>query len=192
MNTEPGLLQRIAQGDRQAASECIATYSGLVWTLARKTLPNEADAEEAVQEIFIQLWRQAGRFDPAIAGESTFVSMIARRRLIDRVRKEQRRPVSASLEAAEANNELTGLCEDGRETLEQSAEVSQVLALIETLEPKQREIIHLSSWLGLSHGDIARRTGLPLGTVKSHLRRGLMNVRERLGEAAEGTNRATT
>ncbi|MEM0897374.1 MAG: sigma factor-like helix-turn-helix DNA-binding protein, partial [Verrucomicrobiota bacterium] len=65
----------------------------------------------------------------------------------------------------------SGLCEDGRQTLERSVEVSRVLALIETLEPKQREIIHLSSWLGLSHGDIAVRTGLPLGTVKSHLRR---------------------
>lgn len=197
MNDAPTLLQRVARGDREAASECISTYSGLVWSLARRFISIEADAEDAVQDIFIQLWRQAGRFDPAVAGETTFVSMIARRRLIDRLRKARRAPDSSSLDrvhdaAPGTEMAIPGLCEDGRDTLERSAEVGRVLALIETLEPKQREIIHLSSWLGLSHGDIARQTGLPLGTVKSHLRRGLMKVREQLGEAAGNANGATT
>ena len=194
--TQPSLLQRIARGDRSAASECIATYSGLVWSLARKQLTNEADTEDAVQDIFIQLWRQADRFDPGVAGEATFVSMLARRRLVDRYRKAQREPRQADLDDndAQLNAQMyqSGLCEDGRQTLERSVEVSRVLALIDTLEPKQREIIHLSSWLGLSHGDIATRTGLPLGTVKSHLRRGLMKVREQLGEAAGGADGAMT
>ena len=185
-DTGPSLLQRIARGDRAAASECIATYSGLVWTLARQRLANEADVEEAVQEIFMQLWRQADRFDPAQGEEVTFVSLLARRRLVDRMRKQARVPVSASLD--EVGSQLS---EDGREVLERSADVRRVRAVLETLEPKQREIIHLSSWLGLSHGAIAERTGLPLGTVKSHLRRGLMKVREQLGEAKAVADRAT-
>jgi len=180
-----GVLQRLAAGDRAAATECIDTYGGLVWSLARRYLGNEADAEEAVQDIFMQLWRRAGRFDPAKAGEDTFVAMIARRRLVDRLRRRSREPERVSLVAVE-----TELCEDGRRTLERSADVRQVLALLDTLEPKQREVIHLSSWLGLSHGDIAERTGLPLGTVKSHLRRGLMKVRERLGESSTAADGA--
>lgn len=177
------VLQRIAGGDREAASECIATYSGLVWSLARARLANEADAEEAVQDIFMQLWRQAGRFDPSRGEEVTFVSLLARRRLADRLRKQARTPATAPLDEAEAQ-----LSEDGREVLERSADVRRVRAVLGTLEPKQREVIHLSSWLGLSHGAIAERTGIPLGTVKSHLRRGLMKIREQLGEAvADGT-----
>jgi RNA polymerase sigma-70 factor (ECF subfamily) len=115
----------------------------------------------------------------------TFVSLLARRRLVDRLRKQGRRPETTSLDQAEPH-----LGDDGQALLERSADVRRVRAVLETLEPRQREIIHLSSWLGLSHGAIAERTGMPLGTVKSHLRRGLMKVREQLGEApaaADGT-----
>lgn len=192
MTEASALLQRIARGDREAVSECIRTYSGLVWSLARRHLSNEADAEEAVQDIFLQLWSQAKRFDPRRGEEVTFVSVLARRRLVDRLRKLGREPKRASLDEVHAEQHEAGLCEDGRRTLERSAEVRRVLAVLETLEPKQREIIHLSSWLGLSHGAIAERTGLPLGTVKSHLRRGLMSVRERLGEAAVTADGANT
>ncbi len=181
------LLERIARGDRAAASECIRHYSGLVWSLARRRLANEADAEEAVQDIFLELWRQAGRYDPRRGEEVTFVSLLARRRLVDRLRKSAREPERTGLDEAEGR-----LCEDGRHTLEQSVDARRALAVLETLAPEQKTIIHLSSWHGLSHGDIAERTGMPLGTVKSHLRRGLMKVRERLGEAAAGTDGAST
>jgi RNA polymerase sigma-70 factor (ECF subfamily) len=185
MGAEPTLLQRVARGDRAAATACIETYRGLVWSLARRRLANPADAEDAVQDIFMQLWRQAGRFDPERGEEVTFVSVLARRRLVDRLRRQQREPEPASLEDAERV-----LSDDGHRVLERSAEIGRVMNVLEKLEPKQREVIHLSSWLGLSHGAIAERTGLPLGTVKSHLRRGLMNIRERLGEARAGTEGA--
>ena len=186
MTAEPTLLQRVARGERAAATACIECYSGLVWSLARRHLGNPADAEDAVQDIFLQLWRQAGRFDPAHGEEVTFVSMLARRRLVDRLRRARREPERATLEDAEHV-----LSEDGRRTLERSAEVERVLGVLEALDPKQREVIHLSSWLGLSHGAIAQRTGLPLGTVKSHLRRGLIRIRERLGEAESVPGRTT-
>ena len=173
------LLQRIAGGDRSAVAACIDTYSGLVWSLARRFLQNEADAEEAVQEIFLELWETAARFDPAVAGEVTFVSMIARRRLIDRRRKLDSEPVSEVLDEIEHS-----LCDDTQGLLEANAELARVVDAIRTLKPEQQEVINMASWLGMSHGAIAKQTGIPLGTVKSYVARGLLKVREALGEQA--------
>ncbi len=80
------LLQRIAQGDESAVPACLAAYGGLVWSLARRYASDPSDAEDAAQEVFIELWRHAGRFDPAVASEATFVATVARRRLLDRAR----------------------------------------------------------------------------------------------------------
>ncbi len=171
------LLQRIAGGDRSAVAACIDTYSGLVWSLARGFLQNEADAEETVQEIFLELWEKAARFDPGVAGEVTFVSMIARRRLIDRRRKLDNEPVSAALDEIEHS-----LCEDATGLLEANAELERVVDAIRTLKPEQQEVINMASWLGMSHRSIAEQTGIPLGTVKSYVARGLVKVREALGE----------
>jgi RNA polymerase sigma factor (sigma-70 family) len=86
------LLQRIGAGDTSAMLACMERFRGLVWSLVRRSCSNAADAEDIVQEIFISVWRSAHRFDPTIASESTFVSVIARRRLIDRTRQRMRRP----------------------------------------------------------------------------------------------------
>ena len=80
------ILQRVAAGDMAAMQECIDRYGGLVWSLARRLSLSPAEAEDGVQEAFIELWKHAERFDPEVASETTFVSMIARRRLIDRRR----------------------------------------------------------------------------------------------------------
>lgn len=170
-------LEKIAQGDRNAVAECIETYSGLVWSLSRRFLRNHADAEEVVQEIFMELWEKADRFDSRVAGEATFISMVARRRLIDKRRKLNREPDSQPLDEVEH-----ALCEDGQKVLEASAETQRVLAVLKTLQPEQQEVINMSSWLGMSHGAIAEQTGIPLGTVKSYLSRGLTTIRDALGE----------
>ena len=81
----------VAGGDAGAVRECLDAYGGLVWSLARRLSPGEAEAEDAVQEIFIELWSKAGRYDEGRASETTFVAMIARRRLIDRWRQRGRR-----------------------------------------------------------------------------------------------------
>ncbi|MHC4784427.1 MAG: RNA polymerase sigma factor, partial [Planctomycetota bacterium] len=85
------LLQRVAAGDMAAMQECIDEYGGLIWSLARRFCPSPAEAEDAVQEVFIALWENASRFDDSKGTEVTFVAMIARRRLIDSGRKHQRR-----------------------------------------------------------------------------------------------------
>ncbi len=180
------LLERIAGGDRTAVAACIDTYSGLVWSLARRFLANDADAEEAVQEIFMEIWSTAGRFDAAVAGEATFISMIARRRLIDRRRKLDREPASEPIDEVQH-----ALSEDGEKVLEASVETQRVIDVIRTLKPEQQEVIRLSSWLGMSHGAIARETGIPLGTVKSYMKRGLNTIRETLGETAASADKAT-
>ncbi len=173
------LLQRIAGGDRIAVAACIDTYSGLVWSLARRFLQNDADAEEVVQEIFLELWEKAARFDPRIAGEVTFVSTIARRRLIDRRRKLDNEPIAEALDEFEHS-----LCDEAQDLLEANAELTRVVDAIRTLRPEQQEVINMSSWLGMSHGAIAEQTGMPLGTVKSYVARGLIKIREALGEPA--------
>jgi len=188
MHDGSSLFHRIAQGDAQAVETCIERYGGLVWHLARRHLSahgdDQGDAEDAVQEIFTSLWRTAGRYDPARSSEATFVSMIARRRLVDRWRQRARQPTLVDADALE----IAGTDGDG----EQAAEFARVRAILSELPADQYRVIHLSLWLGLSHGAIATRTGLPLGTVKSHLRRGLTAVRERLGvhpDAAAGGGR---
>jgi RNA polymerase sigma-70 factor (ECF subfamily) len=185
MSEPTPLLPLLAAGDRAAASACIERYSGLVWSLARRYLSNDADAEEAVQDIFMHLWRQAGTFDRKRAAEVTFVSLLARRRLIDRFRRQGRRPQLEPLAAAESV-----LCDKGLRVLEQSLELQRVEEALQGIEPRQREVIHLSAWLGLTHQDIAERLDMPLGTVKSHLRRGLIRVREALGEEGAAKNGA--
>ena len=92
------LLARIARGDERAVRECVQQYGALVWSMARRWSAHASDAEDAVQEIFIDLWRTASRYDSARATEAGWVAMIARRRLIDRTRRLQRSPILESFE----------------------------------------------------------------------------------------------
>ncbi len=159
--------------------QCMERFGGLVWSLARKFSNSGSDADDAVQEIFIDLWKSAARFDPAIASETTFVAMIARRRLIDRGRRRQRRLDSAPLTEGTAAAE--GPQSDSTEVAE---EAGRAQAAFEQLRPEQKRVLQLAIFHGRSHEEIARSTGLPLGTVKTHARRGLIRLRQIL--AAEG------
>ena len=92
------ILERVARQEPGAVDEMMKRFGGLVWSLARRSCPDATEAEDAVQEIFVEIWRTAGRFDSSIAGEATFVAMIARRRLIDRTRRRTRRPQPVALQ----------------------------------------------------------------------------------------------
>jgi RNA polymerase sigma-70 factor (ECF subfamily) len=179
MSTPESLIERIANGDRSAVADCIDRYSGLVWSLARRFIANEADAEEAVQEVFLELWANAGRFDPDRSGEATWISLVARRRLIDRARRASRTPDGEPL--ADVEHLLSG---DGHAAIEASAESARVMQVIESMKPEQRQVVRMSTWLGMTHQAIADQLDLPLGTVKSHLRRGLTRIRAQLGVGA--------
>jgi RNA polymerase sigma-70 factor (ECF subfamily) len=170
------ILQRIADGDQNAVQDCLKAYGGLVWSLARRMLRNNEEAEDSVQEIFIEVWKNAARFDPALASETTFVAMIARRRLIDKIRFSQRRISADSLEDILA--EPAGSSEKEVQMLVEGREAFKAL---NELRPEQRQVLQLSIIHGLSHQEIADATGMPLGTVKTHARRGLLQAREILG-----------
>jgi RNA polymerase sigma factor (sigma-70 family) len=173
------LLQRVAEGDTQAVAECIDRFGGLVWSLARKRIGNPAEAEDAVQEVFIGLWKNAARYDPSVASETTFVTMIARRRLIDRWRKTGRRPNG---DAADVDDlPLHAASDEHHHSVELAEEAARATEAIKQLRPVQQEVLNLAVCEGWSHQLIADRLCLPLGTVKTHVRRGLMRVRELLG-----------
>ena len=98
----PSVLQRIASGDSAAVRDCIEQYGALVWSLARRLSRSPSDAEDATQEIFLDIWRSAGRFDAAQGSDKVFIAMIARRRLIDRLRKTSAEPPMDPVETLEA------------------------------------------------------------------------------------------
>lgn len=171
-----GILKRISQGDKAAVQECLKKYGGLVWSLARRMSPSTNDAEDAVQEIFIDVWKHAARFDENQASEATFIAMIARRRLIDRLRASNRRLSPSSLE------DVTVEPSDNFDSKLQSfVEARQATEALKSLRPDQRKVLELSIYQGLSHQEISDKTGIPLGTVKTHARRGLIQIRETLG-----------
>ena len=197
---EDSLLTRIADGDQSAVPDCISRYGGLIWTLARRRLASREDAEDVVQEIFVDLWRSADRFDPLVAEEITFVAMIARRRVIDRLRQRSVLPQTASIDDAGA----TGLVNvaGGEEMVGQRLELGEEARIadehLQRLKPEEQQMLRLSIYDNLSHAAIAEQTGFPLGTVKSHIRRGLDSLRRTLAGRrrdafeADGHGRATT
>lgn len=170
------ILKRIASGDTSAVAICLDQYGGLVWSIARKMLRNTDDAEDAVQEIFIDIWKNAGRFDEKLSSETTFVAMIARRRIIDRIRRTNRRISADSLEDVVAEPQSR----DDRK-VQLSVEAEQAAVALRSLKPEQQQVLQLSIVQGLSHQEIADVTGMPLGTVKTHARRGIIQAREMLG-----------
>jgi RNA polymerase sigma factor (sigma-70 family) len=177
------LLQRASRSDAGAVKECVSRFGPLVWGLARRMSPTRADAEDAVQDIYVDLWAHGDRYDPTRASPELFVAVIARRRLIDRRRKAQRRPATESIDSAEAAV-LELASQDGG--VEIAVEASLAAQAMNELRPEQREVLRLSLAEGLTHEEIAGHTGMPLGTVKAHARRGLIRIRKRLvGEATD-------
>ena len=173
--TESSILGRISDGDRNAVQDCLNKYSGLVWSLARRMLANKDEAEDAVQEIFIEIWKNADRFDSSQASETTFIAMIARRRLIDRLRKSTRQPGIDSLD-----DMVVEPANKSDQSIQLSIEAKQAAEAMTELKPEQQKILRLSIVEGFSHSEIADALKMPLGTVKTHARRGLIQVRENL------------
>ncbi len=165
------VLPRVAAGERAAMRECMERYSGLVWSLARRQLASPSEAEDAVQDIFLDVWKSAARFDGAIASEVTFIAMIARRRLIDR-----RRRVAGSKEKTVLED--TAPPAASQSNADNADDVSSAVSAFAKLSDDQQRVLRLSIQQGLSHERIAGVTGMPLGTVKTHARRGLIKLRE--------------
>jgi RNA polymerase sigma-70 factor (ECF subfamily) len=178
------LLPRVAAGDELAVRECVDRYGPLIWALARRWSPDPRDVEDAVQEVFVDLWRSAARYDATRATEAGWVAMVTRRRLIDRMRRRQR---AVELEPLPEDFDQA----DDREIdLDRQARVEQAHAVLQSLPINQRTMLELSLLHGRTHDEIARETGAPLGTVKSNIRRGLQRARDLL--LASPAGRAAT
>jgi len=178
------VLARIAKGDPRAVRECIDEFGGLVWAIARRMLRNSADAEDAVQEIFTDIWRSAGRYDPAQGTEKVFITTIARRRLIDRMRRIGAQPATETEEALEVLEWA-----DPGTRAEVATEAEQAARAVARLRPDQQKVIELGLLRGMTHSEIAEALDMPLGTVKTQMRRGLIQVREMMGLSAGATLR---
>lgn len=152
-------------------TQCIDQFGGLVWSITRRYVQPDTEAEDVVQETFTELWAKADRFDSSRASTSTFIGLIARRRSIDWLRRKQRRP------------ELQALPEDFDEKLSAPADgapridTESLQGALKQMPAEIRELFELHFSRGLTHPEIADQTGLPLGTVKTRLRRGLISMR---------------
>jgi RNA polymerase sigma-70 factor (ECF subfamily) len=167
------LLLEVAQGNPDAIRACLDRYGGLVWGIARRFFGTSPDAEDAVQDAFLDLWRSAGRYDPRVSSEAVFVALIARRRFIDRKRRGARRLDTEPLPEVPQGPQQT--------SADQVTEAKLAQRALGELRPEQRQVLVLSACHGMSHQEISQATGMPLGTVKAHARRGLCRVREVLG-----------
>jgi len=170
------LLVQIATGNASAVDEFVRSHGNTVWGLARRFCRSAEDAEDATQEILVEIWKNAERYDPSAGSELTFVMTIARRRLIDRARRLGRRPPIDLIE--EAGNLPA---EPEADRTEVDDEVRRAREALLQLRPEQRQVLELSLAEGRTHSEISAAVGIPLGTVKSHARRGLMRMRSLLG-----------
>ena len=169
------LLAEVATGDSKAFEELTKKYGNLIWSIARRYLSNQAEAEDAVQEIFLALWQSASRFDAKKGSEITFIATIARRRLIDGLRKNNKHKILQSIDDVMSEDVFRQ-----KSNLEKNAELSLAIGILETLEKKDQELLSLSIYQGYSHVEIAKLLNLPLGTVKTKIRRNLMKIREKI------------
>ncbi|MFK7850963.1 MAG: RNA polymerase sigma factor [Akkermansiaceae bacterium] len=183
--TDTGILKGVAEGIERSMEHCISKYGGLVWTIAKRYVKNQTSAEDVVQETFTDLWKSAKKYDPSIATECTFIGMLARRRAIDFARKESRRPQFEPLPETDSLTEISA--EPSASVRLESEDVRKALKLL----PKETQLIFsLHFDQGMSHPEISQKVDLPLGTVKTRLRRGLIEVRNHL-RRQEGTELST-
>jgi RNA polymerase sigma-70 factor (ECF subfamily) len=166
------ILERVARGEPNAVRDCMDAYGGLVWTIARRLTRSRADAEDAVQEIFTDVWRSAARFDATRGAEKVFVTTIARRRLIDRIRRSR---MNAFMQSDDTLDDL-GFSEPGNGG-ELRSDAERAARVVARLRPAQRKVLRMGLLEGMTHSEIARVTGMPLGTVKTQMRRGLIQAR---------------
>ncbi|MBJ7390212.1 MAG: sigma-70 family RNA polymerase sigma factor [Chthoniobacterales bacterium] len=179
---ELDLLARITKRERAAFEQLYTRYSNILYATAMKFLKEDADAQDVVQDVFIQIWDKAKLYDPAKGKPLTWALTMTRNRSIDRIRAIQRRTrLRDDFEKETVADESTGI----REALSgvDASERTQILRdAVGRLSPEQRKVIDLAFFGGLTQSEIADRLGEPLGTVKARARRGLMKLKELLGE----------
>jgi RNA polymerase sigma-70 factor, ECF subfamily len=173
------LVARCAAGDERALAELYDRLGRAAYALAVRIVRDASQAEDVVQEAFLDLWRSAGRFDPERSRPASYLLTFVHRRAVDLVRREQARPQRAA--GVEDIAERPGR-DDVPAGLVASEQGASVRRAMDDLPPPQREVLELAYFGGLSQSEIAERLGEPLGTVKSRTHVALSRLRELLGE----------
>ena len=171
------LMHRVASGDDRAVAELYDRFGSLVFKVARQFLSSQAEAEDAVQEVFVRLWQTADRYDPRRAKLVTWVMLIARRHLIDRIRRAAVRPTESAIDNTDTSAASTRQMPDQQpQEDERAARLRQRIAELPEL---QRIVIERAYLQGFTLREVSEQLNAPLGTVKSALSRGLERLRER-------------
>lgn len=172
-NNNDAILDLIAKDHPGSFEMLIEKYGNLVWSIGKKFLYNQSDLEDAVQEVMIAIWKSADKFDPNKAAEITFISMIARRRFIDYLRKITKHKSEDSMD--DENNNINLYKES---LLNEETDLALVKSAIEELDADGQELLRLSVYQGYSHSEISEILHIPLGTVKTKIRRNLMKLKD--------------
>jgi RNA polymerase sigma-70 factor, ECF subfamily len=166
---EMRLVARIRAGDQQAMSELYDRYGKVVYAVSLRVLQDAAAAEDVLQDVFLQLWRNPDAFDASRGSLAAWLAGIARHRAIDRLRK--RRPEVDIEDCVIAGGP------DLRDETERALVIEKVRVVLAEMNPDQRKVLELAFFQGLTHTEIAEKTGEPLGTVKTRIRSGLQLLR---------------
>jgi len=172
------LVRQIARGDREAFGRFYDRYASLVFTFAIRLLRVRAEAEDLLQEVFIQAWRQADSYSDERGSPEAWLLTITRSRGIDKLRSIRRRNEKVRDAEESAGMQAIGMVESGAANSEARLTVSGALA---ELPDAQRKVLELAYFDGLTQTEIAARLGEPLGTVKTRMRTGLERLRGFLG-----------
>jgi RNA polymerase sigma-70 factor (ECF subfamily) len=173
-------LARMANGEPDAVGELYDRLARPVYSLALRILRNSADAEDIVQDVFSQAWRQAGRYDATRGTVAAWLLTLTRSRAIDRLRARRARPDDVVAEL-DPNIPDAGISADLQ--IHSSQQVELVRAALEQLPALQRIVLELAYYEGLTHTEIAERLEQPLGTVKTRIRQAVLRLRESLAGA---------
>lgn len=172
-------MRRVAGNEEGAIAELYDRFASLVYRMALQAMPTRAEAEDAVQEVFIRLWRTAGRYDENRAALVTWVMLITRRHLVDKLRRQRARLRPSSLDAGSASGPPAP--ESGSRA-ERDEKMKELMKRIEQLPELQKTVVIRAYLGGQTLRQIGEELQTPLGTVKSALSRALVRLRERSGE----------
>ena len=175
-----GCLARMAARDSSALAELYDRYADLLYSVAARIVGAGADAEEVLQDTWVQAWRSADRFDPARGTVGAWLVTIARSRALDRVRSMGAWRRAETAAAAEAVAEPAPIAPDPATGYARRMLKQDVASAMTALAPQQRQVVELAYFEGLSQTEIATRLDAPLGTVKSWTRQALLKLRERV------------
>lgn len=170
MTSDLALVTAIRSGDQGAMAALYDRYSCIVYSVALRVLQDTGGAEDVLQDIFMQLWRNPGSFDSSRGNMAAWLAVIARNRAIDALRR--RRPQD------DIENVIVSVEPDMASEAERSRAMEKIRGAMESMPAPQRSALELAYFEGLTHMEIAEKTGEPLGTVKTRIRTGLLTLRK--------------